>query len=101
MPEQGQSVGRLVNLTYPKVPSEVQETFFEQFLDALPNSNISMRIKQVLPKDLNDAVRHAVEFEAYLWAEDQRESTKRINVRSLMRQHKVMSVSTLNNALSQ
>ena len=44
----------------------------EQFLDALPNADMRIRIKQVRPKDLNDAVRHAVEFEAYSRAEEQR-----------------------------
>jgi hypothetical protein len=74
MLELGHSVRRLVNLAYPKAPAEVRETLaLEQFLDALPNSEMHIRIKQVRPKDLNDAVRHAVEYEAYLRAEEERD----------------------------
>jgi hypothetical protein len=34
---------------------------------------MQIRIKQVRPKNLNDAVRHAVEYEAYLRVEEQRD----------------------------
>jgi hypothetical protein len=74
MPELGHSIRRLANLAYPKAPAEVRETLaLEQFLNSLPNPDMRIRIKQVRPKDLNDAVRHAVEFEAYLRADEQRD----------------------------
>lgn len=44
----------------------------EQFLDALPDSDMMIRSKQVRPRDLNDAIKHAVELEAYLRTEDKR-----------------------------
>lgn len=44
----------------------------EQFLDALPDSDMRIRIKQARSRDLNDAIKHAVELEAYLRAEDKR-----------------------------
>jgi cation transport regulator ChaB len=73
VPELGHSVRRFVNLAYPNAPSEVRETLaMEQFLYALPNSDMRVRIKQVRPKDLNDAIRYAIEFEAYSRAEEQR-----------------------------
>lgn len=73
IPELGQAVRRLANLAYPKAPSEVRETLaMEQFLDALPDSDMRIRIKQARPRDLNDAIKHAVELEAYLRAEDKR-----------------------------
>nr|XP_034338992.1 uncharacterized protein LOC117693065 [Crassostrea gigas] len=73
IPELGQAVRRLANLAYLKAPSEVRETLaIEQFLDALPDSDMRIRIKQARPRDLNDAIKHAVELEAYLRAEDKR-----------------------------
>ena len=61
-----------MNLAYPKAPAEVKETVaLEQCLDAILNSDMKIRIKQVRPKDLNDSIRHAVEFGAYLRAEEQ------------------------------
>ena len=41
----------------------------EQFIDALVNSDMRLRIKQARPSSLNDAVRHAVELEAFNRAE--------------------------------
>lgn len=73
IPELGQAVRRLANLAYPKAPSEVRETkAMEQLFDALPDSDMRIRIKQARPRDLNDAIKHAVELEAYLRAEDKR-----------------------------
>lgn len=34
----------------------------EQFLDGLPDSHMRIRIKQARPRDLNDAIKHAVEL---------------------------------------
>jgi hypothetical protein len=71
IPELGQSVRRLTNLAYPRAPTEVKETLaMEQFLDALPDSDMRIRIKQARPQNLNDAIRHAVELEPYLKAEN-------------------------------
>jgi hypothetical protein len=74
MPELGHSIRRLANIAYPKALADVRETSaLEQFLDSLPNLDMRIRIKQVRPKDLNDAIRHAVEYEAYLRAEEHRD----------------------------
>ncbi|MCG8047963.1 MAG: RNase H-like domain-containing protein, partial [Candidatus Thiodiazotropha endolucinida] len=70
MAELGQDIRRLTNLAYPNAPSDVKETLAkEQFMDALSNSDMRLRIKQARPSDLNDAVRHAVELEAFYRAE--------------------------------
>ena len=62
----GQDIRRLTNLAYPTAPCDVRETLAkEQFVDALHSSDIRLRVKQARPSDLNDAVRHAVELEAY------------------------------------
>ena len=41
----------------------------EQFMDALASSDIRLSFKQARPSSLNDAVRHAVELEAFNRAE--------------------------------
>jgi len=70
MAELGQDIRRLANLAYPSAPADVRETLAkEQFVDALVNSEMRLKIKQARPSDLNDAVRHAVELEAFFRAE--------------------------------
>ncbi|KAK3098374.1 hypothetical protein FSP39_018923 [Pinctada imbricata] len=70
LPELGQHIRRLTNLAYPTVPQDVREALAkDQFIDALCNSDMRIRIKQARPRNLNDAVRHAVELEAYFKAE--------------------------------
>ena len=62
----GQDIRRLTNLAYQTAPCDVRETLAkEQFIDALHSSDIRLRMKQARPSDLNDAVTHAVELEAY------------------------------------
>ena len=41
----------------------------EQFIDALKESEMRLRVKQARPMDLNDAIRHAVELDAFNSAE--------------------------------
>ncbi|VDH90009.1 Hypothetical predicted protein, partial [Mytilus galloprovincialis] len=70
LPELCQSIWRLSNLAYPTAPLDVRETLGkEQFIDALVDSEMRLRIKQSQPKCLNDAVRLAVELEGYNKAE--------------------------------
>lgn len=72
LPELGQEIRRLTNLAYPTAPVEVRETLAkEQFIDALRDRDMRLRVKQARPADLNDAVRHAVELDAFQ-AADQR-----------------------------
>ena len=73
LPELGQDIRRLANLAYPTAPNDVRETLAkEQFIDALAVSDMRLRIKQARPSDLNDAVRHAVELDAFNTAETKR-----------------------------
>ena len=70
LPELGQDIRRLANLAYPTAPNDVRETLAkEQFIDALIDVDMRLRIKQARPVNLNDAVRHAVELEAFNKAE--------------------------------
>ncbi|CAG2218827.1 unnamed protein product [Mytilus edulis] len=73
LPELGQDIRRLTNLAYATAPNEVRETLAkEQFIDSLIDSDMRLRIKQARPSDLNDAIRHAVELEAFNKAESKR-----------------------------
>ena len=73
LPELGQDIKRLTYLAYPTAPYDVQETLAkEQFIDALRDSDMRLRVKQARPANLNDAVRHAVELEAFNKAEIKR-----------------------------
>jgi len=66
-------VRRLTNLAYPSAPADLKETLAkEQFVDALASVDMRLRIKQARPTSLNDAVRHAVELEAFHKAERSR-----------------------------
>ncbi|KAH3847332.1 hypothetical protein DPMN_089652 [Dreissena polymorpha] len=70
MAELVQNIRRLTNLVYPKAPQDVKETLaMEQFVDALVNPEMPLKIKQSRPVDLNDAVRHTVELESFYRAE--------------------------------
>ncbi|XP_021371063.1 uncharacterized protein LOC110461754 [Mizuhopecten yessoensis] len=70
LPELGQAIRRLVNLAYPTVPSDVRDTLAkQQFIEALADSDMRIRIKQGIPQNLTDTIRLAVELEAYNRAE--------------------------------
>ncbi|KAH3819165.1 hypothetical protein DPMN_120898 [Dreissena polymorpha] len=68
--ELGQDIRRLTNLAYPYAPTDLKETLAkEQFLDALHSADMRLRIKQARPLSLYNAIRHAVELEAFYRAE--------------------------------
>ena len=70
IPELGQDIRRLTNLAYSSAPMDVRATLAkEQFIDALFSSDMRLRIKQSRPRDLNEAICHAVELDAYNNAE--------------------------------
>ena len=54
-------------MAYPTAPRDVRDTMTKkQFLDALVESDMRLRVKQAKPLKLNDAIRHAVELEAFI-----------------------------------
>ena len=77
LPELGQSIRRLTNQAYSTAPVDVIETLAkEQFIDALIDSDMRIRIKQARPANLNEAIRHAVELEAFIKAEQKRKDAQ-------------------------
>lgn len=73
MPELGERIRRLTHLAYPSAPCEVTEMIAkDQFVAALTDFDMRLRIQQSRPKSLNEAIRLAVEIEAFCRAERQR-----------------------------
>jgi hypothetical protein len=74
LPELAQSVQRLVREAYPNANYNMRETLaLENFLDALDDSDLRWKVAQSRPRSMSDAVRIAVELEAYKKAERQRD----------------------------
>ena len=64
-------------MAYPSAPYDVRETLSkEYFIDALIDSDIRLRIKQSRPATLNDAIRLAVELEAFVKSEEKNKELK-------------------------
>lgn len=58
LPELGESIRRLTHLAYPTAQSDVTEMIAKnQFIDALFDFDMQLRIQQSGQKSLNDAVR--------------------------------------------
>ena len=72
-PELAQAITRLVARAYPQAPYHLQQTLSkEHFIDALIDSDMRLRIQQNKPFTLEEAVRNAIELEAFQEAEKQR-----------------------------
>ena len=77
IPELGQDIRKLTNLAYPTASIDLKEILAkEQFIDALRDADMRLRIKQARPVDLNDAIRHAVELQAFQSSEVKMQETR-------------------------
>jgi hypothetical protein len=95
IPELGQHIRRLVNLAYPTVPADVKKTLAkDHFIEALAISDMRLCIKQARPKNLDEALRHAIVLEAFLKTE------QRLGGSSLIRAVEQDSSGTLTDELS-
>ena len=75
--EFGQRILRLTTLSYPKAdPSLIKSLAMGFFIDAISDAEMRLKIQQTRPKDLNEAVKVAVELEAFDRAERQRRGQK-------------------------
>ena len=75
--EFGQRILRLTTLAYPKAdPCLINSLAMGFFVDAISDSEMRLGIQQTRPKDLNEAVKVAVELEAFDRAERQRRDQK-------------------------
>ena len=75
--EFGQRILRLTTLAYPKAdPCLINSLAMGFFVDAIPDSEMRLKVQQTRPKDLNEAVKVAVELEAFDRAERKRRGQK-------------------------
>lgn len=73
IPELAQAVKKLVRQAYPGVTKEVIETLsVDNFIDALTDSEIRLRVRELGPKTLADAERTALRLESHKIADKQR-----------------------------
>ena len=71
--ELAEDVERLVRLAYPEAAESMVEVLAkDQFVDALPDEDMRLRIRQNKPTTLRDALRLALELESYQIASRQR-----------------------------
>ncbi|KAL3872655.1 hypothetical protein ACJMK2_035870 [Sinanodonta woodiana] len=76
--ELGQAIRRLASQAYHKAPEELLETLSkEQSIDSLTDSELRLRIQQVRPKSLDEAIQVGVELKAFNRADFQRKDLKR------------------------
>ena len=87
LPELAQNIKRLTRQAYPSAPAEIRSTVaMDHFIDALNDSDTRWKIRQTRPKTLEDALTLAVELEAFLTAERQRNHVRTIQVQPAPRE---------------
>ena len=73
IPELAQAIKKLVRQAYPGVTKDVIETLsLDNFIDAITDSDIRMRVRELSPKSLEEAEKICVRLEAYKIADKQR-----------------------------
>ena len=82
LPELAQAIRRLTRQAYPSADYQLQETLAkENFIDSLQDADIRWRVFQSRPDSLEDAVRVAVELEAFQVADRQRTGQRKPTAR--------------------
>ncbi|KAK3083388.1 hypothetical protein FSP39_021383 [Pinctada imbricata] len=72
IPELAQSITKLAKKAYPNTTKEMIEVLaLDYFTDALTDSDIRLRLKEVGPKSISEAEKIAVRLEAYRLADKQ------------------------------
>ena len=75
LPELGQAIKRLARYAFPSAPSSVRQWLsLTQFTEALNNESLEYAVKQARPKTVDEAVKVAMETEAF-WLSRQRRRT--------------------------
>ena len=75
--EFGQRILRLTTLAYPRADQNlITSVAMGFFMDAISDAEMRLKIQQTRPKDVNEAVKVAVELEAFDRAEKQRRGQK-------------------------
>jgi hypothetical protein len=73
LPELAQSVRKLTRQAYPSAATDVLELLaMEHFIDALPDTDIRLRLREVGPKSISEAEKIAVRLDAHKIADRNR-----------------------------
>ena len=73
IPQLAQSIRKLTRKAYPSATSEVVELLaLDYFIDALPDTEIRLRLREVGPKSIGEAERIAVRLDAHKVADRSR-----------------------------
>ena len=75
--EFAQRILRLITLSYPRADTALVDSLaMGYFIDAISDAEMRLKIKQTRPKDLNEAIKVAIELEAFDRAERRRKGLK-------------------------
>ncbi|KAK3728412.1 hypothetical protein QZH41_020431, partial [Actinostola sp. cb2023] len=78
LPELAQAIRRLTRQAYPSAAVDLRDILArDYFLDAITETDMRWKIRQARPKSLNEALGVAVELEAFMSAEKQRQRSAR------------------------
>lgn len=78
LPELAEDIERLSRLSYPDAPPTLRDVLArDQFVDALPEEDTRLRIKQERPQTLRRALESALELESFNIAARQRQRVSR------------------------
>ena len=73
LPELAQSIKKLTRQAYPSAPSSLTSVLaLEHFIDAIPDSDLRLRLRESNPKSINEAETLAVRLETLKLAERQK-----------------------------
>ena len=73
LPELAQSIKKLTRQAYPSAPSSLTSVLaLEHFIDAIPDSDLRLRLRETNPKSINEAETLAVRLETLKLAERQK-----------------------------
>ena len=73
LPELAQSIKKLTRQAYPSAPSALTSVLaLEHFIDAIPDSDLRLRLRESNPKSINEAETLAVRLETLKLAERQK-----------------------------
>jgi hypothetical protein len=79
LPELAEDIERLARLAYPEASTTVLETLTkDQFIDALPDDEIRLRVAQSRPTSLQEALGVALELESFSLAARRRTRSVRV-----------------------
>lgn len=84
IPELAQAVRKLTRQAYPSAPADITDVLaIDHFIDALPDIDMRLRIREAHPKNVSDAESQAIRLETFRLADKQRD--KRL-VRTLQKE---------------